>query len=225
MTTKNKNLSLIIPAYNEENRIRKTLERYTSYFDTKKLAYEIIVVLNKCTDNTEKIVDEFKLEKIVLDRKGKGLAVMEGFKKAKGKFIGFTDADGSASPEEFYRLYKALDDNIRANGIVGIRKGHYYLSSFLFKSLVWFLFNLGGIKDTQCAVKIFDKETAKMLSFYCIEPGWTFDIELLHLCKEDKRNLMQVPITWEVVEGSKLSFGQGVLSAIELILYRFGESY
>ena len=90
-------LSVVIPAYNEEKRIHRTLDSYAKFFSKKVKDFEIIVVLNNCNDNTLKIVKNFKNKKIkYLNFKeaiGKGGAILEGFKVAKGDLIGFVDAD------------------------------------------------------------------------------------------------------------------------------------
>src|SRR4030042_4771373 len=112
--------AIIMPAYNEERRIGRTLEDYGKFFsDLKKnniLDSEIIVVINNTTDRTEEIVREcskkYRLIKYLnLKRGGKGFAIIEGFKEAlKNKFdlIGFVDADMSTSPKAFYDLIKNI---------------------------------------------------------------------------------------------------------------------
>jgi len=108
-------LSLIIPAYNEEKRIRKVLDAYTKSLEG--INYEIIVVCNGCKDGTEDIVRDFikktpsaNVRVLVFEEKlGKGGAVIEGFKAAKGKFMGFVDADLSTSPQEFLKLVRILE--------------------------------------------------------------------------------------------------------------------
>ena len=213
-------LSLIIPAYNEGGRIRETLTNYFDFIKKNKLRkdIEIIIVLNDCTDNTEEVIDKFKVKKILLNKKGKGIAVMEGFKQATGEFIGFTDADGSANLKDIYKFFKILS-NSDYDGIVGERESsRKFVSSYLFKRLVHLLFDL-KIKDTQCAVKIFKNETAKLISNRCKQTGWIFDIDVLLICKNYKKKLLQLPVKWEVKDGSNMSFAQGMKSAWEVIKY------
>ena len=101
-------VSIIIPAHNEEKRIGRTLKEYISYFKRKKLNFQIIVVLNACSDNTLKIVKKYKeLEILNFKQGGKGFAIIEGFKKAlkkKSNLIGFVDADMATPPVAFYDL-------------------------------------------------------------------------------------------------------------------------
>src|SRR3989344_1181487 len=114
-------LSIVIPAYNEEKRIGKMLKAYTYFFNKQVPNHEIIVALNGCKDNTLKVVKSFsskRLRYINLKESGKGGAIIEGFKHAKGELIGFVDADLSTSPSDFNELVEKIDDY---GGIVASR--------------------------------------------------------------------------------------------------------
>jgi len=102
-----KEYSIIIPAHNEEGRIKKTLEDYLAYYKNLGKDFEIIVVLNGCCDGTERIVDSFlkqypsHIKKEIFHAPiGKGGALIEGISKARGKIIAYTDADGATLPQE-----------------------------------------------------------------------------------------------------------------------------
>jgi glycosyltransferase involved in cell wall biosynthesis len=227
-------LSIIIPAYNEEKRIIPTLEDYYNFFTKKfKKDFEIIVVPNNCKDNTLEIVSKFSKNKknIIIKNiekiNGKGLAVIEGFKIAKGELIGFTDADNSINPENFYKLYENLKEN---DGIIASRwiKGavvspkrtiYQNISSFLFNIVARILFNL-DYKDTQCGAKLFKKELAHKLSKKVTESKWSFDVELLYLCKENNRKVIESPINWKDAEGGTVTFKAGIESIIRLFKLR-----
>src|SRR3990167_3577212 len=109
------NLSIIIPAYNEEERIPKTLNSYLDYLKGK-INFEILVIINGCTDNTlevvKKIAQKNKEIKYVDIGKvaSKGIAVTEGFKLADSELIGFVDADLATPPNAFYDLVKNIWD-------------------------------------------------------------------------------------------------------------------
>lgn len=227
-------LSIIIPAYNEENRILKTLEEYHSFF-TKKLnsQFELIITLNNCKDNTCKIVTDFKSNRgniivhTIPNYSGKGGAVIKGFELAIGDLIGFVDADNSIDPENYYKLYLNIKD---AKGIIASRKikgavigpkRRFYqdISSHLFNMIVRFLFNF-NYRDTQCGAKIFRKDVAKMLSEKCTEKGWAFDVDFLYLCKKDNLDVIEYPIYWKDSEGSKLTLKGRIDSLINVIKYR-----
>src|SRR3989344_661968 len=108
--------SIVIPAYNEEKRITKTLDEYISYFNKKGINYEIIVVCDGCTDKTTDIVKKMggKNKKIKLfeceKRLGKGGGVYYGFSMCNGDTIGFTDADNAVGPQEYEKLIKNLEN-------------------------------------------------------------------------------------------------------------------
>jgi len=118
-------LSIIIPAYNEEKRIGRTLENYANFFNSAyKEDYEILVVLNGCEDGTLDVVRMYckKYHQIKFieykERIGKGGAIIEGFKHAKGKLIGFVDADMATKPHSFNNLILEMEDN---DGVIASR--------------------------------------------------------------------------------------------------------
>jgi len=232
-------ISLIIPAYNEEKRISSTLKEYGSFFKKKfKGDFEIIIIPNNCSDNTLEVVEEFSKNKKQIKvynipyYVGKGGAVMKGFKLAKGDLIGFTDADNSTNPENFFKLYEnILDANkINADGIIASRKIKGAIidpprnfgqnaSSFIFNKIANLLFNL-GFKDTQCGAKLFTKKTAEFLTRNYSEVGWGFDVDLLYLCKRKKLKIIEFPIKWKDAEGSKITLIAGIKTVAKLFTYR-----
>ena len=160
-------ISFIIPAYNEENRIHQTLDRHYHYFENLELSFEIIVVLNGCRDNTLYIVVLFskyhpRARYINIDKPiGKGAAIIEGFKVAMGKYVSFTDADGSTYAKELIGLLNNIGDS---DGIIASRwmkdsfilvkqPLHRRVLSRLFNLFVRIVLNL-PFKDTQCGSKI-----------------------------------------------------------------------
>ena len=227
-------LSIVIPAYNEEKRIIKTLEKYYTFFQ-KKLGnnFEIIIVPNNCIDNTLKVVEKFSEGKkniIIIDISnyiGKGGAVMKGFQKANGKLIGFVDADNSTNPENFFKLVENInnfDGIISSRKIKGAKiepKRSFFqnFSSFLFNFWVRVLFSL-DYKDTQCGAKLFKKDIAKYLSDNISETGWAFDVDILYLCKKRSFRIKEYPIFWSDCEGSKLTLFDGINSFMKLIKYK-----
>jgi glycosyltransferase involved in cell wall biosynthesis len=227
-------LSIIIPAYNEEKRISKTLGDYYSYFNKEfKDNFEIIIIPNNCSDNTFEIIKKFSKNRKNIQihnipyYAGKGGAVMKGFSLANGKLIGFADADNSTNPENFYKLYKNIGNSegiIASRKIKGAvinpsRRFSQDFSSAIFNIFVKILFNL-KYKDTQCGAKLFRRDIAKYLAENITEKGWAFDVDVLYLCKKNKFKMIEYPIFWSDSEGSKLSFADGMNSVIKLIKYR-----
>lgn len=227
-------LSIIIPAYNEENRILPALRDYYRFFKNKfQNDFEIIVIPNNCKDNTLGIVQEFAKHKKQIrifnfqGYSGKGGAVMKGFELAKGDYIGFTDADNSINSENFYKLYENRNDfhgiiasrKIKGAVINPKRKKIQDLSSFFFNLFVRILFNL-NYYDTQCGAKLFKRDTARFLTKNYNESGWIFDVDLLYLCKKNKFKILEYPIFWRDSIGSKLTIKEGIFSILKLFRYR-----
>ena len=96
-------VSIVIPAYNEEKRIGNTLEKYIKFLRDKKVKFEILIIINNTTDNTEKVVKNYmkrfpEIRYLNFQQGGKGFAVIEGFKdalKRDNDLIGFVDADNA----------------------------------------------------------------------------------------------------------------------------------
>ncbi len=226
-------LSIIIPAYNEEKRILLTLNEYYSFFKKElKEDFEIIIIPNNCSDNTLNVAEKFAKDKknIIIHNisfyVGKGGAVIKGFELAEGQLIGFADADNSTDSENFFKLYKNIQN---ADGIIASRKikgavvypsrkFSQNVSSFIFNMTTRILFGF-KYKDTQCGAKLFKKETAKFLAENCTEKGWAFDVDFLYLCKKNSKTIIEYPIQWTDSEGSKLTFFGGINSIFKIIKY------
>jgi glycosyltransferase involved in cell wall biosynthesis len=214
-------LSIVIPAYNEQYRIGKTLDDYLAFFDTKlKGKYEILVVLNGCKDKTLEIILDYKKHHPnlnYLDIKeaiGKGGALTEGFKIATGKIVGFTDADGSTSPKMFLKLYDILSNLPQIDCIIGSRNlpqsvvlgrtSSRKIMTAGFNFGVNFMFNL-NIKDTQCGAKLVRKLMIKKIVNNLSIANMAFDVNLLVDIKRNGGQTLEIPITWEDTEDSSIN--------------------
>lgn len=212
-------LSVIIPAYNEERRIEGALKNYINFFDNKKIKYEIIVVCNDCSDNTVDIVKKLikKNKKIkLLDYKEKirkGGAVLEGFMKAEGNFIGFLDADDSFDLEIVYKnLIKNLSkyDCVIASkwknqGFFDVNEGFARkILSRGWNILVRILFNL-HFKDTQAGAKFLTRGALNSINLNFLCRGFEFDVELLARLAKKGNKIKEVYIPNRMIEGSKFN--------------------
>jgi glycosyltransferase involved in cell wall biosynthesis len=218
-------ISIVIPAYNEAERIEKTLEAYAKFFRAKVKSkelkrFEVLVVLNGCSDNTLEIVKKMHKkhkEVIFLDFKqgGKGFAILEGFKDAfKRKFslIGFVDADLATSPEAFYELLTNMESY---DGIIGsrwLKESNVKTRQPLLRIIMSRGFNtivrtllLFPYKDTQCGAKIFTLDSLKKVDPMIHHTQWAFDIELLYHLRKQGFKIREFPTTWEDRKGSKLN--------------------
>jgi glycosyltransferase involved in cell wall biosynthesis len=218
-------ISIIIPAYNEEKRIRKILEEYTKFFRQKKKNkeisnFEILVVINNTKDRTEDVVKEFskkhhEVRYLNFEQGGKGFAIIQGFKDTltrNNKLIGFVDADMSTPPEAFYDLVK----NIRNyDGIIADRWNkksviipkQSFFRRFIsrgYNLIVRTLFFL-PYSDTQCGAKLFKREVLEKNLKKLVTSNWGFDVALLYcLKKESQAKIRSIPTIWHNEKGSKV---------------------
>ena len=197
-------ISIIIPAYNEEKRIGDTLEEYGKFFNKLKIGekirdFEILVIINNTTDNTENLVKEAiitcpEIRYLNLKPGGKGFAIIEGFKDAltrDNNLIGFVDADMSTKPEAYYELVKNIGE---FDGIIASRRmKESVIEKSLNRSIISFTFNFIvrmilwlPYKDTQCGAKLFKKPAVDLIINDLTEKGWIIDLDLLFQLKKKK---------------------------------------
>lgn len=218
--SENIHLSVIIPAYNEENRIGPTLESIDSYLRKQRYSSEILVVANDCTDRTDDVVREYqkkisnlKLIDLQDGAEGKGGAVKVGIEKAKGDFIVFTDADNSTRIHEIDKFWpyfeKGFSVVIGSRAVPGakiaVSQPWYRVLLGRMANLLIQIVLLPGIWDTQCGFKAFKRGAAKKIFSYQKISGWGFDMEILALAKRFGFKIKEVPITWFNAEESKVS--------------------
>lgn len=211
-------LSIIIPAHNEEHRLPPVLEAYASLFAEKMGAEaEIILVANGSNDNTASVAEQIAAKHSnikVLDeprRIGKGGAIILGVSQASGDWIGFVDADGATSAEEFERLYQC---GLTSDGVIGSRwirgakvnvrqTGLRLLSSRLFNLLIRTVLGLTYV-DTQCGAKIFTRKAWKTILPKIGITRYAFDVDVLFQLKRHGFQIQEEPTEWNDVEGSKV---------------------
>lgn len=213
-----KDLSVVIPAYNEESRIERTLKRIQEYLSGRKLAFEVLVVDDGSRDGTARKVEgirasfpELKLLRLPANQ-GKGSAVKAGMLAAEGKFILMTDADLSTPIEELARMEQALGDGFDI--AIGSRRAQ---GARVVKSQPWLRQNIGvafgfltglvvptGFEDTQCGFKYFRAEAAQKIFPLQTVKGLPFDLEVLALAEKLGIKIIEVPVDWYDVEGSKV---------------------
>ena len=210
--------SIIIPAYNEEKRISATLKDYCTYFSHfPKKETEILVVLNGCRDNTLSIVQQFAKKYSLLryvnipEAIGKGGAVIEGFRRAKGDFVGYADADDATQAQYYHDLIKQIGD---ADGIIASRwmKGAVVepkqpfsrrFASRCFNFLIHILFGL-PFHDTQCGCKMFRAEALRKILPSLGMTRWAFDIDVLYHLKRQGFFVKEIPTVWKDRIGSSI---------------------
>jgi dolichyl-phosphate beta-glucosyltransferase len=204
-------LSIIIPAYNEEHRILPTLERLHKFLAAHPWRYEIVVVDDGSKDQTCGVVSlamghiaNLRLVRQSPNR-GKGAAVRRGMLEARGQLRVMSDADGSMPPEQLPKLLEPIVA-CRAEIAIGSRYAEgaktdahqpWYrvlwsriANRFIQRSLV------PGIRDTQCGFKAFTAEAARDLFALGRIDGWAFDLEILALAKRRGYAIAEVGVEW-----------------------------
>jgi len=206
-------LSVIVPAYNEAQRISKTLRRLEQYFNARSYSYEIIVVLDGPTDDTRDVLKKLSAEihyLKILDRsirRGKGFTVREGMLKALGRVRLFTDADNSTDIDHLDRMQRLFNQGcdlvIASRSAMDAPEAKQTVPQIWYKRMLGKLGNLivqalavRGIWDTQCGFKAFRAAAAEQIFSQAKIPGWGFDIEVLALARALKFKIGVIPAHW-----------------------------
>jgi len=216
---KTMDVSIIIPAYNEEKRLGKTLEKIYSYFKDKGINFEIIVVDDGSRDGTVNLVKNFSIDHPEVKlrchphNKGKGAAVKTGVLTAEGNVILFTDADLSTPIEEFEKLKDAIDRGYDiAIGSRGIESSKVILPQPWYRRYIGKIFPylvriiiMADIKDTQCGFKLFKKNAGIKLFKELKAEGFAFDVEILARGKKEHLKIAEIGVLWYNSPESKVS--------------------
>ena len=222
-------LSIIIPAYNESNRINKTLNELIGYFDKKKYKWEIIVVDDGSIDETRnevsKIVKSDNRVKLIISKKnfGKGDAVGKGMLEANGEWRFLCDADLSmpiGNIERFISYTNKYDLIIGSREVIGSNR---YDEPF-YRHLYGKLFNIfvkilifSEIQDTQCGFKLFRGKAAENIFSKQLIRGFAFDVESIFIAKGLNYSICETGIEWHHSQGSKVTLSKGIRALIEVI--------
>jgi dolichyl-phosphate beta-glucosyltransferase len=212
-------LEVVIPAYNEQDRIGRTLERIKEYYCGQSYSWRCVVVSDGSKDRTNEIVSafaatnpEFKLCAYGQNR-GKGYAVRLGMLGADAKRILFCDADLATPQEETEKLWRAMDEGYEvAIGSRPLKESNLEIHQPKLREFLGRMFNRAvqllatkGIDDTQCGFKMFSKDSAKEIFERCKLDGFSFDFEALMIARDLNYKIAEVPIRWSHQEGSKVS--------------------
>ncbi len=222
--------TLVIPAYNEERRIRSVLD------DVSGFKGDLVFVCDG-TDATAEIVDAFAAAHPSLSircltyptRLGKGGGVVAGMEAAATRYVGYMDADGSTALSEMERLFDRLtvaDGAIGSRWVEGsvlpVRQGlRRRVESRLFNFMVRALFGL-DYRDTQCGAKAFRREVLNVVLPSIRSTGFEFDVELLWRLRQSGCRVEEVPITWENRDESKVATTDAKAMLVGMVRLRFG---
>ncbi len=217
-------LSVVIPAYNEAERIPAALLAMDKHLSTVDYSYEIVVVDDGSTDNTPVIVEGMtKMVKnlrlvIAKENQGKGGTVRRGMREATGMIRLFTDADNSTSIDQFERMMPLFKEGYGI--VIGSRAAHgaeldppepfYRQVAGKVLNLIVQVLLLPGIWDTQCGFKAYTAEAAERIFAASRINGWGFDVETLVLGRRMGYRIKEMPVRWVDDTRSHVRFSAGL---------------
>lgn len=231
-------LSVVVPAYNEEKRISPMLDDALEYLHqkTKKdpsFKYEIIVVSDGSKDKTEDVVSQYVIKETsermrflkLRKNRGKGGATKRGVIVSRGKYVLMVDADGATKFSDLEKLLNEIETARKGDHAVVVGSRHHLeqeaiaqrtffrnLLMWVFHFMVLFLCNI-RVKDTQCGFKLFTRASAQLLFTNMHIERWAFDVELLYIAQARKIPVKEVAVTWHEIDGSTLN---PVLAGIQM---------
>ena len=209
-------ISIIIPVYNEEDRIQSFLLTVTDHLKKKDFLYEMVIVDDGSTDGTIKIVESLLKEKLLGKYKilklpvnlGKGAAIRRGMLESNGEYIFFIDADGSTPIEEIDNFISHFSANFDI--YIGTRTlkqkaplkrkffgyGYILLAKYFLKL---------GVSDITCGFKCYKRESAQKIFSRQKLNNWSFDAEDIFIARKHGYKIKEIPVKWEHTPGSKVN--------------------
>ncbi len=209
-------LSVVIPAYNEAQRLPPTLTRIMHYLTAQKWEHEVLVVDDGSRDETAVVAQQAGRHVKVIrlqPNRGKGYAVRRGMLAASGQRVLFSDADLSTPIQEIEKLQAALDAGADvAVGSRAINRALVKVHQPWHREKMGNLFNVcvqqiavKGIKDTQCGFKLFTRQAAQDIFSRSEFDGFVFDVEVVALAKLLGYQVAEVPVLWFNSQDSRVN--------------------
>jgi len=229
-------ISVIVPAYNEEKRLPSTLARVAKYLDSRNFSFaEILVVDDGSRDGTVPAIAEFARRNPSVrllqnpGNRGKGYSVRHGMLEAKGEWALFTDADLSSPIEEMEKLIEAarrkaaqvaIGSRALDRSLVGVHQPLLREYAGRFFNVVMRAITGLHFHDTQCGFKLFQTEAARRIFSLQRLERFGFDAEILFIAERLGYRVVEVPVRWNDVAGSKVGTLQGLNGFIDLLRIR-----
>ena len=220
-------LSLVFPAYNEEKRLSPALEKAVNYFSSLNIKYEIIIVNDGSRDKTldlikNEIIKYANLENLknrpeiigvsYPKNGGKGFAVKTGMQYVRGKYVLMLDSDGATDIRDYQTLFDEVKNEeyclaIGSRKVIAEKAERVWyrnimgiINNFIIRGCI----GIKGIKDTQCGFKLFTRKAARDIFRNTHLVRWSFDVDMLYICQYLGIKIIEVPVNWKEIPGSKL---------------------
>jgi dolichyl-phosphate beta-glucosyltransferase len=228
-------ISIILPCYNEEKRISRTLGMIKDYISERKEEFEIIVVNDGSKDKTVEIVKEIDSSIRIIEyggNRGKGYAIKKGMLNATGDYAWFMDADGSADAKEFDRFLPLLEEHdivigsrTMENGLIKVKEGVVRrFIGFLGHKLIGLVITR-DVKDLLCAFKVYNRKAYRAIFEKQISEGMASDFEVIFLAKKLGFKVKEIPIIWRHQEGGTARVGWYTKALKELLMVRVNDIF
>lgn len=226
-------VSILLPVFNEAERLPRALDRLQSYLQTVSWDYEVLVVDDGSRDDTAALAAQHPFGVRILHHeknRGKGAAVQTGALAAQGEYLCITDVDLSTPIETLDRFLVEITDTDIVIGSRSVRGAQVVRPQALHKvlfgrfgNLLIRLFAVPGIADTQNGFKLFRMATTRQLFQRQRHARWGFDFELLYLARKRKLRMKEVPIFWRNDERSKVQGIDYLKTLLELFTLRLDD--
>lgn len=225
-------LSIVVPAFNESDRIHESLQHILEYVDGRFTAFEILVIDDGSSDDTVELARSIShpaVRCLVNDRnRGKGYSVRRGMLEAGHDMVLFSDADLSTPIEELEKLVESarsgFDVVIASRWLErgqDVRRGALrHLQGRVFAWVVRRT-TLGGFRDTQCGFKLFRRDAAHQIFSLQRIDRWGFDVEMLYIARKLGYRIAEVPVRWYQSGESKVRLSAPFSMLIDLLRIRW----
>ena len=216
---RNIELSIVIPAYDEQARLPRTVLETIRWCTARKLDFELIIADDGSRDGTLALGRLFeesdaRIRTIACPHMGKGATVRMGMLNSKGRFVLFMDADGATPLSEIPKLLAAIEQghDVAIGSRVLQYPGEVEVKTSLARRLIgrvfaFFvnLFAIEGIADTQCGFKMFRREVVAAIFSQQKTLGFAFDVEILYIARRLSLSVSEIPVNWTAQPGSKVN--------------------